>query len=172
MEQRKNKFAYDKEYYESRYYVVDGNAARQLYAYENVAVEEEEYVGLQPEKQQDNTPVREPKVRVKRHIKLNLMPVTMLLVAMSALVFLAFKYLDVKSDISQMDKKITVAKNNLADVNALNASLESELDVTVDRDYVYSVAVGRLGMVYPNDNQIVYYKTSAEGYVRQYSIIE
>ena len=38
----------------------------------------------------------------------------------------------------------------------------------MDRNYIYAVAVEKLGMRYPKENDIVYYEKSDEGYVRQY----
>lgn len=40
-----------------------------------------------------------------------------------------------------------------------------------DLDYVYRVAVEELGMVYPNNNQIITFEKVEESYVRQYADI-
>lgn len=40
-----------------------------------------------------------------------------------------------------------------------------------DLEYIYQMAVGVLGMVYPNNNEVVYYENGATGYYRQYQDI-
>jgi hypothetical protein len=49
--------------------------------------------------------------------------------------------------------------------------LSSALDTEISRNYIYTVAVAKLGMVYPDNNQVVYYEPAEEGYVRQLSAI-
>ena len=41
----------------------------------------------------------------------------------------------------------------------------------VDLKHIYEVATGELGMVYPSDDQILYYDKTESGYVRQYEDI-
>ena len=52
--------------------------------------------------------------------------------------------------------------------NALEAVLENE---KYDLETVYQMAVGVLGMVYPNNNEVIYYNNESEGYFRQYQDI-
>lgn len=188
METRKNKFAYDRNYYENivKLSAYEGNAARKLYEadpeydeplYDEV---EEEFTQV-PARRERKTPDRrhqeqhESELRTSPKVKyvteVNLLHITMFVVAMAALVFVSFKMLGVKSAISQTDKLINTANIKLNDIEAMNMSLEAELDIELDRNYIYSIAVGQLGMKYPSDNQVVYYSAVESEYVRQYAII-
>ena len=193
MAQKTNKYAYNRNYYSnvSRNTAFNGNAARQLsvvpdefddeYAYE----EEEEEIPV-PEREErrparNTRPVRKnryeeqvqnsPKVKTRYKIKISFLPVLVFAIAITALLSSAFKYLEVQSDIIQTDKQIKAAETRLADVEALNASLSTALDTEIDRNYIYTVAVAKLGMVYPDKNQVVYYERAEEGYVRQLAAI-
>ena len=64
-----------------------------------------------------------------------------------------------------MEKEIaSVSKEN----DAAAAVLENEI---TDMEYIYQMAVGVLGMVYPNNNEVVYYEQQDKGYFRQYQDI-
>ena len=116
-------------------------------------------------------PVKEPKTRIHRKVEINIIYTVTMIAAVFVLLASTFKMLETKSDITQTEKKITIAKNELADITALNESLKASLDTQIDRNYIYSVAVGKLGMVYPNNNKVVYYDPADSGHVRQLSYI-
>ena len=52
-----------------------------------------------------------------------------------------------------------------------NNALEARISTYVDLKHIYEVATGELGMVYPSDDQILYYDKTERGYVRQYEDI-
>ena len=193
MAQKTNKYAYNRNYYSnvSRSTAFNGNAARQLsvvpdeYEDDDLLYEEAEEYELPEREERRNgrnaRPERRsyynekeqsvPEVKTRYRIKISLLPVLVFAIAISALLSSAFKYLEVQSDIIQTDKQIRAAETRLADVESLNASLASALDTEIDRNYIYTVAVAKLGMVYPDKNQVVDYEPAEEGYVRQLSAI-
>ncbi len=174
-----SKYAYDKHYYESLYkQTFNGNAVRKLDAEEEEALYdidtyEEDYA--QPsqhyEKYTETAVKSEPVVKTHRKIDINIVYTITMIAAVCVLLVSAFRMLETKSDITQTEKKIAIAKNELADVNALNESLKASLDTQLDRNYIYSVAVGKLGMVYPNNNKVIGYESAGSGHVRQLSLI-
>ena len=52
-----------------------------------------------------------------------------------------------------------------------NDAAYEAIDTAVDLNYIYKVAVEELGMVYPNKNEVITYKSGSESYVRQYADI-
>ena len=84
------------------------------------------------------------------------------------MVLASYRYIEVRAEITQANKKIEVAKTELKDIQNKNSALMSQLDVEMDRNYIYAMAVGKLGMKYPKENDIIYYTKADEGYVRQY----
>ena len=191
MAQKTNKYAYNRNYYSNlnRGNAFNGNAARQLAVVPDEYDEEEELMydaepayeypereerrTVRPERRNDRgrETVKEPGTRVKYRVKVGLLPVMVFAVAIAALLSSAFGYLEVQSKINQAEKQIRIAETKLADVEALNESLSSALDTEISRNYIYTVAVAKLGMVYPDNNQVVYYEPAEEGYVRQHSAI-
>ena len=191
MAQKTNKYAYNRNYYSNlnRGNAFNGNAARKLAVvpdeyeedeelmfeaepeYEQPEREERSRRNARPERRPEYEQQKAPKTKVRYRVKIGLLPVMVFAVAIAALLSSAFGYLEVQSKINQADKQIRIAQTKLADVEALNASLSSALDTEIDRNYIYTVAVARLGMVYPDKNQVVYYEPAEEGYVRQLSAI-
>ena len=191
MAQKTNKYAYNRNYYSNlnRGNAFNGNAARKLAVvpdeyeedeelmfeaepeYEQPEREERSRRNARPERRPEYEQQKAPKTKVRYRVKVGLLPVMVFAVAIAALLSSAFGYLEVQSKINQADKQIRIAQTKLADVEALNASLSSALDTEIDRNYIYTVAVARLGMVYPDKNQVVYYEPAEEGYVRQLSAI-
>lgn len=43
--------------------------------------------------------------------------------------------------------------------------------MTIDLDEIYQIATGRLGMVYAGEDQVIYYDSSNNDYIRQYESI-
>jgi len=193
MAQKKSKYAYNKDYYMNlrRRSAFEGNAVRKLdiadeaYEYDDDAEYEKEYADPQPLKgrslhaagrwfEEESTgyeQAAEPRTKIRWKMDINLVYTLTMVAAVCALLVTSFLMLETRSDIIQTEKKIAIAKNELADVTALNESLKASLDTQMDRNYIYSMAVGRLGMVYPNDNEVITYEPADGGYVRQMSRI-
>ncbi|MCR4624887.1 MAG: hypothetical protein K5795_02810 [Lachnospiraceae bacterium] len=182
---KKNKFTYDRNYYENMSKHVSGTAAKALDAleyeedfFEDGEIFDEEYseydFETSPKKKEPVqpairvTPERHRKEKVKVRYKFNIVTLMMIVVSIVALVGASYKYIEVRADIIQANKKISAAQNELKDIQNKNNALLGKLDVEMDRNYIYAVAVEKLGMRYPKENDIVYYEKSDEGYVRQY----
>ena len=185
-ELRKNKFTYDRSYYENMDKVhVAGTAAKDLNTieyeedfFENGEAFDEEYseydFETSPKKRETAKPVvyTEPRRAVKEKVKVlykfRLFTLLMTVISLGALVLESYRYIEVRAEITQANKKIEVAKTELKDIQNKNSALMSQLDVEMDRNYIYAMAVGKLGMKYPKENDIIYYTKADEGYVRQY----
>ncbi len=183
---RTNKFAYDRKYYESRYSkAVEGNAARQLaqeeyeeeyYSDEELYEEDyesEDFYGVEPEYIPDNEVYEEAEVQVRYKTKyhVNLVTTMFLVITLGALLLHAYRYLSVQSQINMLTNELQSAKNELTDIQSMNASLKTQLDVDVDRNMIYSIAVSKFNMQYPNENQTIYYDSPDSGHVRQFQKI-
>ena len=185
-EAKRNKFTYDRNYYENMDKVhVAGTAAKDLNTieyeedfFENGEAFDEEYseydFETSPKKRETAKPVvyteprRAGKEKVKVLYKFRLFTLLMTVISLGALVLASYRYIEVRAEITQANKKIEVAKTELKDIQNQNSALMSQLDVEMDRNYIYAMAVGKLGMKYPKENDIIYYTKADEGYVRQY----
>lgn len=188
MAQNRNKYAFDREYYENlaKNVSYDGNAARKLdvapleedlwedeeaYAYEESA-DIEEYKEEETESYEETvqeTQKNTGKARKTKYVvRFNLFKVAVIAGLFGVLTGSAVYMLRLQSDLVQTNKMIASAEAVLADAEALNCSLRTKLDTNLDRNYIYNVAVGRLGMVYPDNNKIATYEVADPDYVRQY----
>ena len=61
--------------------------------------------------------------------------------------------------------------NKLAKMESDNDASLARIDTSVDLNYIYKFATKKLGMVYPDDKQVVPYKRNVSDYVKQYADI-
>ncbi len=102
---------------------------------------------------------------------IDFMALAMLVAALGITAFVMIQYLSVSAKIVELDKAI---KNLTTQYEALQDSNDNKLAEIADQmdlNEVYEIAVGKLGMVYPKDNQIITYQYEGDGYVRQYAAI-
>jgi len=157
MEERKRR------YYNHNLYSIEGNAARKLHAV--------------PDYQETSFPSRREEIRreIRRKHKLNtgmdIVSMIILTFAIAITVYTCLEYLSVQSNITQMNKEIVRLESELMKLQNENASALSEIDTSLDLDYIYEVATGELGMVYPDKNQVIAYESTISNYVRQYKDI-
>ncbi len=118
-----------------------------------------------PEKEE----IYAPRVNMRRSI--DFVTMMMLCAALAVCAYMAYSYLAVSARSIEVDKKLNALETQY---NALVDANDNRLDAIVantDLNEIYEVAVGRLGMVYPNNNQVIYYEYQGDGYVRQYASI-
>lgn len=139
-----------------------GSAARELWP------QWEEETVSRPKRVEQ--PELKPKVKIGQGI--DLISAFFLMCAIAATLWVCFNYLKVQSDVVQLNKAISSLESQISGLekenNALAAVLENE---KYDLETVYQMAVGVLGMVYPNNNEVIYYDNEPEGYFRQYQDI-
>ncbi len=118
--------------------------------------------------------VEQPEIQKKVKIGqgIDLISSLFLMAAIVATLFVCVNYLKVQSDVVQLNKSISGLEKQISGLekenDALAAVLENE---KYDLETVYQMAVGVLGMVYPNNNEVIYYNNESEGYFRQYQDI-
>jgi len=193
MEQAKSKFAFDPTYYNkvAKNYIAE-STARKLSDSLDYLFEEEDYTvkssavpaaapvkpqrtpqptvtpthkrHRRPEQRADET----PRIKTRFLVRIDYLRTIAVIILIALVWWTAYDLLDTKSEVNIIEKEINTAKITLEDANSYNESLLSRLDITLDRNYIYNVAVGKLGMVYPKDNEVVYYESVGTGHVIQY----
>ncbi len=102
---------------------------------------------------------------------IDFLTVAMLGIALVVICALAIQYLSVSANITEVDKAINSLEDELFALSQENDSRLANIAADVDLNEVYEVAVGEMGMVFPNHNQIIEFSYADTGYVRQYSAI-
>lgn len=133
-------------------------------AYEEPEREEETEINVV--QKTENETSKAPKT--KYVVRFDLLKLLVLTCVFGVLTGSSVYLLRLQSEYVQMGKQITASEKVLSDASALNCSLRAKLDTSVDRNYIYNVAVGRLGMVFPDNNRIATYELADSDHVRQY----
>lgn len=164
MDAKREKYQYNNRMY------ISGSTARNL----SVVTERERWEETEPQRDYPvrktrNTPKPSRKPAVSRGI--NFVSMLVLTLAIGVTLFVCIEYLTMQSKIVQIDKEIINLEKDLTKLQDTNNIIKNTLAASIDLDNVYEVAVGELGMVYPNKNKVITYKKNNVGYVRQYGEI-
>ena len=142
---------------------IDGSAVRKpAYQPEEKPVEREERKA-KPRKELD----RRPLVGFRRGM--DLYSVIVAGVFLAFIGFMTIRLLAVNAQVTELNKEITNLTKDYESIQGENNSLLFDIADDINLNEVYRIAVGNLGMVYPNNNQIVEFKSVGDGYVRQYA---
>ena len=85
-----------------------------------------------------------------------------------AVLFFCIHYLQLKSEITSSMKTVAALESELSDLKEDNDAYYSQVTSNVDLNTIKKIAIGRLGMKYPSDEQVMTYETEGNSYVRQY----
>lgn len=88
-----------------------------------------------------------------------------------AVLFVCVHYLQLKSELTAKMKAVAAMESQLTELKEDNDAYESQVTSNVDLNAIKAIAIGRLGMRYPSDDQKMTYETSQSSYVRQYQDI-
>ena len=88
-----------------------------------------------------------------------------------AVLFMCVHYLQLKWDLTAQMKTVAALEAQLSELKEENDAYESQVTTNVDLNAIKKIAIGRLGMRYPTDDQKMTYETSKNSYVRQYQDI-
>lgn len=94
--------------------------------------------------------------------------VVFLAVVCTAVLFFCVNYLQLKSEITAKMKTVATLEAELTQLKEDNDAYYSQVSSNVDLNRIKKIAIGRLGMKYPTDDQKMTYTTSRSSYVRQY----
>lgn len=155
------------QYMNNRTSYVEGNTARKVNAVPEVRRPERTSPVVDPRREQPS-PRRQERKQPKQLSSINMASLLVLTAAIITTLYFCVEYLQLQSEVSRLEKAIVVKEENLISIKNINDTVNEQINSNYDLDYVYKVAVGELGMVYPNNNTVITYQSSDEGYVRQY----
>ena len=96
-----------------------------------------------------------------------------LAIAILVTLYMCINYLQIRADIVQLEKEISTLESDISEINKENNAMESALLATaVDYDYVFETATKELGMVFPTDNEVVFYVSEGGSYYRDYASVK
>lgn len=146
-----------KKYYNQGYYT-EGNTVRKLQAVPRYTEEEEQ--------QKRKHTVTRKKQRVESGI--DIVSCLLMTVAIVFTLYTCVDFLSAQTKSTQLSSKIASLESNLSKLKNQNNTSLSEMNSSVDLKYIYKVATKELGMIYPDNKQVITYKSTLSDYVKQY----
>ncbi len=148
--------------YNNAYYV-DGSAVRKLQELPRHNDREYEEIHVNPKERAKRKPKKSPAI--------DLVSFLFLTGAIILTLYTCVDYLSVQSGITSMNKKIAQMESDLTKLQNDNVAMESMINTSLDLNNIFQIATTELGMVYPNENQVIPYDSTISDYVRQYESI-
>ncbi len=149
------------------------NSRGQGYVYGNT-VRKLEPVRQRPEVSEPDSRTR-ARYRVRRNqekaLQMDLPYVIALMIAAVCMLWLCVSYIELQSTLTARMDTIQELEQELEAARVANDALETNINTSVDLDYVYQVATEELGMVYAGRDQVLLYDRTESEYVRQYEDI-
>ena len=149
---------------------VDGNAVRRL---QEVPARPYQAPGVQTARRvRENMPERQLSREAQRNREkaksMGRGIVVFLAVVSVAVLFCCVNYLQLKSELTGKIKTVASLETELSQIKEDNNAYESQVTSDVDLNTIKKLAIGRLGMNYPKDDQKKTYTMPSNSYVRQY----
>lgn len=144
--------------------LTDGNTAKKLQAVPNYTEEDLK----QPLLKQ---PANRPKKRKAVKPAMDMLSLFILCLAIGGTLFTCVNYLKIQTGILEQKQEINNLEKSLVKIQNENTAAMAELNTSLDLKYIYEIATSKLGMVYPNENQIIPYESNKSDYVKQYADI-
>ena len=92
-------------------------------------------------------------------------------IAIIALVGVTMGYLQLRSELTRNTKRVAALEREVLDLKTNNEAKQQKIDASVDLESIRQKAMGELGMVYPSEGQIEYFKMEDSDYMHQYDEI-
>ncbi|MGN0170591.1 MAG: hypothetical protein ACI39H_07515 [Lachnospiraceae bacterium] len=106
--------------------------------------------------------------REKKISRANMVVMTM---ATVMILGLCAVYIHLISQLNIRMNKVASLESQLINLTEENDSLEKSIETSVDLEQIRKTAIKELGMVYPEEDQIVYYQLDNNDYMEQYKDI-
>ena len=158
---------------ESERYDIDGNTARRLRTQSDTRRRERERYEARriPRYENEARPVKAEIRHEKRESAYDLMYTVFLMASVGITLLVCIVYMYANTRLTKAEQSVAVLQSQLQEIQEQNTSLQESLSTTIDLNEVYRIATKRMGMVYPDEDQIIYYDSSNSDYVRQYESI-
>lgn len=153
-------------------YYSEGNAIRKVRpnsdVYENPLREERRRQRQEIERRKST---RTSKKSQKELSSVSMASCAILVIAIAITLFTCIDYIKIQAEVASLNKNITQTEKELSNLKGENRIQKAQLDASVDLNEIYDVATKELGMVIPNDEQVIYFESIKSGFVKQYEEI-
>lgn len=155
----------DKRYRRTEY--VYGSAVRKL----EPEYEREELERLPRRKQQTKQKPHKQKVKKESVNAIDFFTLICLTAAVLVTAYTCINYLRAQAQVTSMSKQVVSLESQIMELKNENDVALDAITSSIDLDHIYKVATRELGMVHPEKNQVISYKSTKSDSVKQYGDI-
>ena len=145
-------------------YQVDGNTVRQPLEREEEPVEIPEVIEIPQEERSER---RARRKQLQRQAAVSPAYFAFMAAMACTVLVLAVAYLSLNASINSHMANIEELTEQLEDLEEMNARTKSSIEASIDMEEIYRIATEELGMVYPDDDQVITYDQTEREYVLQ-----
>ncbi len=141
--------------------------ASNVYVYDNTARKldvQREYEEQAPQRRQLSNEVRRNREKAKN---MSFGYILFVAAALAMCVVVIMGYIKLESEINSLDKEIAQQDKLLNTLRVDNAEALTRIDAAIDLEEIRYVAITQLGMVYPEEGQVITYEGVDYDYVRK-----
>ena len=135
---------------------------------EGTAVRQPVVLPRHEEREEEKTVSRQTSRNRQRASAVNMGYVAFLTFMAVMTVIMCVFYVRLKSTITSQLEENAVLESQLTTLTNENDALYENITNSVDLDHIREVAMGKFGMTYPTEDQVITYHVDDTGYVRQY----
>lgn len=146
---------------------VEGNTVRKRNAVPQRITREREEREQEVRRRVDH----QTRVNRERAMRMNPAYLIFLTLAVGVVVGVCGLYIKLQSELSGFRKHVAVLESQIFDLRAENDAALNRIETSVDLDEVRDTAQNSLGMVYPSQEQIIYFTVDTNDYMNQYQDI-
>ena len=146
---------------------MEGNTVRKLNAMPKRLPEEQE----RREQEKRRSIDRRTRMNRERALRMNPAYLLFLTLAVTATVGVCGLYIKLQTDLDSRKSHVASLESQILELRTDNDAALNRIETSVDLSEVKDTAMNSLGMVYPSQDQIVYYEVDNDDYMNQYSEI-
>lgn len=123
------------------------------------------------EREQDRRARRAAQKNRERAMQMSPAYLVFLTLAVILTVGVCVCYIQLQSDISSRMRNIASLESQILDLQMENDAAMKRIETSVDLDEIKNTAMNEMGMVYPGEEQIIYFTVDTNDYMNQYQDI-
>lgn len=112
---------------------------------------------------------RKRRRQLERNKGINRSSMIVLSISLALTMYICIGYVHGQITLVSMDKSIASLEDQILSLKDENSAIKDSEEETMTLEEIYKIATSELGMVHPNDSQIITYESNVSDYVRQYS---
>lgn len=149
------------------FYNIEGNTVRKLNAMPERAPREER------EREREREQRVDQKTRANRRRAMQMNPGYLLFLTAAVVLTLGIcaRFIQLQTEINTRMRNVATKESQVLDLKTDNDATLNRIETSINMDEMRNTAINELGMVYPGQDQIVYFQVEPNDYMNQYQDI-